>query len=155
MALTPGRNKVQGRIKQGGGPDSARGPCVCHLCSKLSDKFLASISFPIALLKNSVVLSFGFCYFVFSFWLLLCICFSVLGKSTKTLVQTFDPDCDWPWATCLELSVIYSVCASLCWICFCAERTRLCTKAGFYQHWEGQLKPQSSQRSDFVVKLNQ
>ena len=25
------RNKVLGRIKQGGGLDSARGPCVCHL----------------------------------------------------------------------------------------------------------------------------
>ena len=32
--LLPGRNKVPGRIKQGGGPDSASGPCVCHLWSK-------------------------------------------------------------------------------------------------------------------------
>ena len=29
--LLPGRNKVPGQIKQGGGPDSALGPCVCHL----------------------------------------------------------------------------------------------------------------------------
>ena len=34
--LLPVRNKVRGRIKQGGGPDSARGPCVCHLCPRLS-----------------------------------------------------------------------------------------------------------------------
>ena len=32
-ALPLGRNKVLGRIKQGGGPDSARGPGVCHLWS--------------------------------------------------------------------------------------------------------------------------
>ena len=32
--LPPGRNKVPGRIKQGGGLDSASGPCVCHLWSK-------------------------------------------------------------------------------------------------------------------------
>ena len=29
--LPPGRNKVRGWIKQGGGLDSARRPCVCHL----------------------------------------------------------------------------------------------------------------------------
>ena len=29
--LPLGRNKVPGRIKHGGGPDSACGPCVCHL----------------------------------------------------------------------------------------------------------------------------
>ena len=32
-ALLPGRNRAPGQIKQGGGPDLARGPCVCHLCS--------------------------------------------------------------------------------------------------------------------------
>ena len=32
--LLPARNKVLGRIKQGGGLDSALGPCVCHLGSK-------------------------------------------------------------------------------------------------------------------------
>ena len=31
--LPLGRNKVSGPIKQGGGPDSACGPCVCHLWS--------------------------------------------------------------------------------------------------------------------------
>ena len=30
--LPQGKNKVPGCIKQGGGPDSAHGPCVCHLC---------------------------------------------------------------------------------------------------------------------------
>ena len=30
--LSRGRNKVPGQIKQGGGLDSARQPCVCHLC---------------------------------------------------------------------------------------------------------------------------
>ena len=34
MALLLGRNKVLGRIKQGGGPDLAHRPCVCHLCSR-------------------------------------------------------------------------------------------------------------------------
>ena len=29
--LPPGRHKVPGQIKQGGGLDSARRPCVCHL----------------------------------------------------------------------------------------------------------------------------
>ena len=29
-----GRNKGPGQIKQGGGPDSALGPCVYHLCAK-------------------------------------------------------------------------------------------------------------------------
>ena len=29
--LAPGRNKVPGQIKQGGGPDSAHVPWVCHL----------------------------------------------------------------------------------------------------------------------------
>ena len=33
MALPLGRNKVLGQIKQGGGLDSAHGPCVCHLCT--------------------------------------------------------------------------------------------------------------------------
>ena len=32
MALPPGRNKVLGWTKQGGGLDSAHGPWVCHLC---------------------------------------------------------------------------------------------------------------------------
>ena len=32
--LPLGRNKVPGQIKQGGGLDSALGPCVCHLCNK-------------------------------------------------------------------------------------------------------------------------
>ena len=36
MTLPLGSNKVLGWIKQGGGPDSARGPCVCHLCCKAS-----------------------------------------------------------------------------------------------------------------------
>ena len=35
--LPPGRNKVPGQIKQGGGPDSALGPCVCHLCPRARD----------------------------------------------------------------------------------------------------------------------
>ena len=30
--LPPGGDKVPGWIKQGGGPDWAHGPCVCHLC---------------------------------------------------------------------------------------------------------------------------
>ena len=34
LVLLPGRNKVLGQIKQGGGLDSARRPYVCHLCSK-------------------------------------------------------------------------------------------------------------------------
>ena len=34
LALLPGRNKVLGWIKQGGGPDSACGPSVRHLCLK-------------------------------------------------------------------------------------------------------------------------
>ena len=33
--LPLGRNKVPGQIKQGGGPDSAQEPCVCHLSSRL------------------------------------------------------------------------------------------------------------------------
>ena len=32
--LLPERNKVLHRIKQGGGPDLAHGPCVCHLCPR-------------------------------------------------------------------------------------------------------------------------
>ena len=34
LGLPLGRNKVLGHIKQGGGPDLARGSCVCHLCSR-------------------------------------------------------------------------------------------------------------------------
>ena len=33
-ALPPDRNKVLGQVNQGGGPDSACGPCVCHLWSR-------------------------------------------------------------------------------------------------------------------------
>ena len=33
-ALLPGRKKVPGWIKQGGGLDPALGPCVCHLCTR-------------------------------------------------------------------------------------------------------------------------
>ena len=32
LALPLGRNKMLGWNKQGGGPDSALRPCVCHLC---------------------------------------------------------------------------------------------------------------------------
>ena len=41
-----------------------------------------------------------------------------------------DAACDWPWATCLELTA----CGSLCWVWVCTERTRMHTKASFYQH---------------------
>ena len=34
--LPPGRNTVPGQIKQGGEPDSAHWPCVCHLWSRSS-----------------------------------------------------------------------------------------------------------------------
>ena len=34
--LPLGRHKVLGRVKQGEGLDSAHGPCVCHLCLRLS-----------------------------------------------------------------------------------------------------------------------
>ena len=37
-ALPPGRNKVLGWIKQGGGPDLACGPCVCQLFIKICIK---------------------------------------------------------------------------------------------------------------------
>ena len=35
LALPPSRNKVLGWVKQGGWPDLARGPCVCHLCPRV------------------------------------------------------------------------------------------------------------------------
>ena len=35
LVLLPGRNEVLGWMKQGGGPESAHGPCVCHLCNML------------------------------------------------------------------------------------------------------------------------
>ena len=35
--LPPGRNKVPGQIKQGGGLDSARRCCVCHLCPTVKE----------------------------------------------------------------------------------------------------------------------
>ena len=42
--------------------------------------------FHLVLLENSLVLSFGVCFFVFPFWMLLSVCFYVLGKSAKTLL---------------------------------------------------------------------
>ena len=33
--LLPGKNKVPGGIKQGGGPSSAHGVCVCHLWRRM------------------------------------------------------------------------------------------------------------------------
>ena len=35
LVLPLGRNKLPRRIKWGRGPDSACGPCVCHLCSNV------------------------------------------------------------------------------------------------------------------------
>ena len=34
LSAAAGGNKEPGQIKQGGGLDSARGPCVCHLCPR-------------------------------------------------------------------------------------------------------------------------
>ena len=45
--LLLGRNKVPGRIKQGGGPDSAHGPCACQLCLRpkcLEKQFVRALS---------------------------------------------------------------------------------------------------------------
>ena len=49
----------------------------------------------LALLENSLVLSFGVCFFVFPFCLLLCICFYVLGRSTNNLVWALVTSCLW------------------------------------------------------------
>ena len=43
--VPPSRNKVRGQIKQGGGPDSALGPRVCHLCYKTFRGQLAKVWF--------------------------------------------------------------------------------------------------------------
>ena len=58
--------------------------------------------FHVVLLENCIVRSFGVCFFVFPFWLLLCTCFYVLGRSAKTLVQTFVRHC-----MCLTLVNLY------------------------------------------------
>ena len=42
LALLPGRNKVLGWIKQGGGLDWASGCCVCHLRYRASSAFSPS-----------------------------------------------------------------------------------------------------------------
>ena len=69
--LLPGRSKVPGRIKQGGGPDSASGPCVCHLCLEaqlqMSESEMGSTdqkqdfsrtAFPLEALENKPLPSF-------------------------------------------------------------------------------------------------
>ena len=41
------------------------------------------------LLENSLILLFGVSFIVFPLWLLLCMCFYVVGRSARTLVQAF------------------------------------------------------------------
>ena len=67
-----------------------------------------------------------------------------------------DAVCDWPWATCLELSAIHSLWLPLLGLLLCRKNWAV------HQGWflpapvqgEGQLKSPSSQRSILVVKVN-
>ena len=66
--LLPDRNKVPGRIKQGGGPDLAHGPCVCHLCNRMLNKndeigYFKGKTFSLLLL--SMMSPVGFSYVAF------------------------------------------------------------------------------------------
>ena len=84
----------------------------------------------VLLLENTFVLSFGVCFFVFLFWLLLCICLYVLDDSARLCcTPKWNPACYWPWSTCLELLVIHSMWLHYCWAWVCAERLRLHIKA--------------------------
>ena len=72
--------------------------CYCIFYNHYSKLYLINCLSPFhlgLLLENSLVLSFGVCFFVFPFWLPLCVCFCVLDKSAKTLVQTYVRCCLW------------------------------------------------------------
>ena len=45
------------------------------------------------LMENSLVLSFGACFFVFPLWSPLCVCFYVLSGSAKTSLQVYIRHC--------------------------------------------------------------
>ena len=54
--LPLGRNKVPGQMKQGRGPDSAHGPCVCHCDLGNSKGFRSSV--PEMVQKQSTIYIF-------------------------------------------------------------------------------------------------
>ena len=74
-----------------------------------SYKFLASFSFS----SFSEELSCSFIwvlFFVFPFWLLLCICFyDLVDLQILWCKLVSNVACDWSWAMCLELSAIHSL----------------------------------------------
>ena len=126
--------------------------------NSISNKLLASTSF------SSFSGEFSRSFFLLGLFLCLpilaaCFCLYVLDRSAKTLVHHMsDTACDWPWATCLELSEIHS--SDLLWsvVARCVQKqTMLSTKVSFYQHQarrEGQLKSQSSQRFTMACRLS-
>ena len=106
-------------------------------------------------LESSLVLSFGVCFFVFPLWLLLCICFYALGRSTKILVQAFVSHSLW-----MALDRLFGAIIDLQHMTFsaepeCVQKEPGCTlRLAFTRLGEGQLKPQSSQKSAFAWRLS-
>ena len=123
--------------------------------NSLSDKLLAS--FHLVFLENCLTLSLGTYFPVFPFWLLLCICFFLLGRLQRLwCTPKSNPACDWTWATCLELSVTHSMWLPLPGLGVCRKNKivhqgQLLLAPGLGTH---QLKPQSSQQSSSACRLS-
>ena len=84
------------------------------------------------------------------------LCPPVTGRSVRLwFMPKSNPACNWPWATCSELSVIHSMCFSLQALFVCrknqaAPQGRLLPALGL---GDGQLQSQSSQRSPLPAGL--
>ena len=74
------------------------------------------------LLENSLALSFGVCFFVIPFWLILCICFYELDRSVNTLVQSFVRCCLWLALDNLFGAISYPLCMASSAEAICVQK---------------------------------
>ena len=118
--LPPGRNTVPGQIKQGGEPDSAHWPCVCHLWSRSSSTAFG-ICFTLFILDAHKVCVFLTCvilisaHWLESLWRLLSPC--PVMSSHCQMCCTSESQFLIPWTaplSCSLPSVLFSLCCPPC-----------------------------------------
>ena len=85
-------------------------------------------------------------FFVFPFWLSLCVWFFVLGKLAKTLVQAYVSHCLWLSVGNVFGAIMIHRFSVLGWVL--GERTKLCTKASFYLQWSQSVSEKVSKHPE-------
>ena len=97
---------------------------------------------------------FGTCFIVFPFCLLFVFVPMYLVDLQKLWCsRKSERACDWPWATCLEVSAIHSLWLPLLsWEC--AERTKLCSRLALTDTGPGEGQFQIFQIPAFACSLS-